>query len=377
MRVALVHDWLVTYAGAERILEELVKLYPDADIFSLVDFLPADRRAFIANKPVKTSFIQRLPFARKHFRWYFALFPVAIQSLDFSGYDLVVSVSFSVAKGVMTDPDQLHICISCSPVRYAWDLQEQYLREHGYTRGLKSFVMRSVLLFVRMWDAASAAAVDEYVAISHFVGQRIRKYYGRESTVIYPPVATGDFSFHPNKEKFYLAASRQVPYKRIDLIVEAFRTMPERELVVIGDGPEHQRIRDLADGAPNIKILGHQSFAVLKDHMQRAKGFIFAAKEDFGIVVLEAQACGTPVIAFGQGAARETVKDGATGVFFPEPTVVALKDAIARFEQKTFDATACRDNALRFSDTHFREAFLAFVDDAKARWQARREVAQS
>jgi glycosyltransferase involved in cell wall biosynthesis len=374
MRVVLVHDWLVTYAGAERILEQLVKLYPDADIFSLVDFLPSDRRGFIANKPVKTSFVQKLPFARKHFRLYFALFPLAIQSFDFSSYDLVISVSFSVAKGAMTNPDQLHVCVSCSPVRYAWDLQEQYLREHGFSRGLRAFVMRSVLLFIRTWDVASAAAVDEYVAISRFVGRRIRKYYGRDSTIIFPPVATEQFAFHPQKEDFYLAASRQVPYKRIDLIVETFRTMPLRRLVVIGDGPEHRRIRDLAKGAPNIQVLGHQPFSVLKDYMQRAKAFVFAAREDFGIVVLEAQSCGTPVIAFGQGAARETVKDGKTGVFFSDQTVTSLTGAVERFENLRFDPVAARDNAENFSESHFRNTFSTFMEGAVARWRARAET---
>ena len=374
MRVALVHDWLVTYNGAERILEQLVKMYPEADIFSLVDFLPPERRAFIAGKPVKTSFIQKLPFARKHFRLYFSLFPLAIQSFDFSGYDLIISVSFSVAKGAMTDPDQLHVCISCSPVRYAWDLQEQYLREHGYAKGLRSFVMRSVLLFIRVWDAATAAAVDEYVAISGFVGRRIWKYYRRTSIVIYPPVATEEFTFHPAKDDFYLAASRHVPYKRIDMIVDAFRAMPQRKLVVIGDGPEHKRILEIAKGAPNIQILGHQPFAVLKDHMQRAKGFVFAAKEDFGIVVLEAQSCGTPVIALGQGAARETVKDGITGVFFPDQTVESLTAAIARFEGLSLDPAAARANAEKFSEAHFREAFAAFLLEARARWQAQGEA---
>jgi glycosyltransferase involved in cell wall biosynthesis len=374
MRVALVHDWLVTYNGAERILEQLVKMYPDADIFSLVDFLPPERRGFIAGKPVKTSFIQKMPFARKHFRLYFSLFPLAIQSFDFSGYDLVISVSFSVAKGAMTDPDQLHVCISCSPVRYAWDLQEQYLREHGYAKGLRSFVMRSVLLFIRVWDAATAAAVDEYVAISGFVGRRIWKYYRRTSIVIYPPVATEEFTFHPAKDDFYLAASRHVPYKRIDMIVDAFRAMPQRKLVVIGDGPEHKRILEIAKGAPNIQILGHQPFAVLKDHMQRAKGFVFAAKEDFGIVVLEAQSCGTPVIALGQGAARETVKDGITGVFFPDQTVESLTAAIARFEDLSLDPAAARANAEKFSEAHFREAFAAFLQEARVRWQAQGEA---
>ncbi len=373
MRVALVHDWLVTYSGAERILEQLVRLYPDADIFSLVDFLPFDRRHFIAGKPVRTSFLQKLPFARKHFRWYFALFPLAIQSFDFSGYDLIISVSFSVAKGAMTDPDQLHVCICCSPVRYAWDLQEQYLREHGFARGLKAFLMQCASVHPR-WDVASAAAVDEYIAISRFVGRRIRKYYGRDSTVIYPPVATQEFTFRSDKEDFYLAASRQVPYKRIDLIVETFRAMPQRKLVVIGDGPEHQRIRNLAKDAPNIRVMGHQPFAVLKDHMQRARAFVFAAKEDFGIVVLEAQACGTPVIALGQGGARETIRDGSTGVLFTDQTMESLQFAIHRFESQAFDPAVARANAEKYSDAHFRDIFSNFISEALARWRARNEA---
>jgi len=376
MRVALVHDWLVTYSGAERILEGLVKIYPDADIFSLVDFLAPEQRNFIKDKPVKTSFIQKLPFAKSHFRWYFALFPVAIQSFDLSAYDLIVSVSFSVAKGVMTDPDQLHICISCSPVRYAWDLQEQYLREHGYARGIRSFIMRNVLLFIRMWDVSSAFAVDEYVAISCFVGRRIRKYYGRESTVIYPPVATGRFTLRKDKEEFYLTASRQVPYKRFDLIVDAFRSTPERKLVVIGDGPEHGYVRDLAKDAPNIKILGCQSSENLRDYMQRARAFVFAAKEDFGIVVLEAQACGTPVVALGQGGARETVLDGKTGILFPDQTVASLREALVRFEQLEFDPEECRAHALLFSEQHFQTAFSAFVDGAVVRWKERNVISE-
>lgn len=376
MRVALVHDWLVTYSGAERILEGLVKIYPDADIFSLVDFLTPEQRKFIKDKPVKTSFIQKLPFAKRHFRWYFALFPLAIQSFDFSAYDLIVSVSFSVAKGVMTDPDQLHICISCSPVRYAWDLQEQYLREHGYARGIRSFIMRNVLLFIRMWDVSSALAVDEYVAISCFVGRRIRKYYGRELTVIYPPVATERFTLRKDKEEFYLTASRQVPYKRIDLIVAAFRSTPERKLVVIGDGPEHGYVRDLAKDAPNIKILGYQSSENLRNYMQRAKAFVFAAKEDFGIIILEAQACGTPVVALGQGGARETVLDGKTGILFPDQTVASLREALVRFEQLEFDPEECRAHALLFSEQHFQKAFSAFVDGAFVRWKERNMISQ-
>lgn len=373
MRVALVHDWLVTYAGAERVLEQLLILYPDADIFALVDFVSPAQRGFLQGRKVNTSFIQKLPFARRSFRGYLPFFPLAIQSFDFSGYDLVVSVSFAVAKGVITGPDTVHICICCSPVRYAWDLQAQYLREHKVTGGLRSFLVRSVLLYIRLWDAAMSPLVDEYVSISRFVGARVRKFYGRDSVVIYPPVAVDDFDLHTEKSDYYLAASRHVPYKRMDLIASAFRAMPDKKLVIAGDGPDFERVKAIAHGAPNIQVVGHQPFAVLRQHMQRARAFVFAAKEDFGIVVLEAQACGTPVIALGQGAALETVRtDGpdATGVFFAVQDVDALCDAVRRFETMSIDPMACRRNAMRFSAEDFREQFASFAGGVMARHRA-------
>jgi len=370
MRVAFVHDWLVTYAGADRLLEEMLNVFPDADIFSLVDFLAPGERHFIRNKPVVTSFIQKLPFARKHFRAYLPLFPLAIQQLDLSGYDLVVSNSFCVAKGVITDPSQLHICMCCSPVRYAWDLQEEYLKERGLAKGPKAWFVRWVLHGLRQWDAASANLVDQYVAISHFIGGRIRKFYGRTSMVIYPPVDVHRFQLREDKEDFYFAASRQVPYKKIHLIVEAFARMPKRKLVVIGDGPEAEKIAHVAQGHANITLLGYQASPVLRDHMQRAKAFLFAAKEDFGIVVLEAQAAGTPVIAFNQGGACETVRGlgvsaQPTGVFFDEQTPEAIMAAVDRFEAAEGQITpqACRNNAMLFAPERFRDEFRDLVEE--------------
>ncbi len=378
MKVALVHDWLVTYAGAERILEQLIRIYPEADVYSLVDFVPEDQRHFLQGRPVHTSFIQKLPFARKRFRHYLSLFPLAIQQFNFNDYDLVLSVSFAVAKGIITGPDQTHLCICCSPVRYAWDLQEEYLAESGMRTGLKGWLARVMLHRLRLWDAAMGHLPDHYLSISHFVARRVRKFYGRESTILYPPVNVDGFDLKVEKEDFYLAASRQVPYKHINTIVRAFRSMPDRKLVVIGDGPDAARIRASAAGAPNITLMGHQPFSVLKDHMQRARAFLFASKEDFGIVPLEAQACGTPVIAFSGGGAMETIVGAATpppepglaptGVFFDEQTPEAIAAAVRAFEDEAapFTPDACRANALRFSEGCFRERLEACVAAALA-----------
>lgn len=370
MRVAIVHDWLVGYAGAERVLEQILNCYPDADLFSLVDFLQENERGFINGKKATTSFIQKLPFAENHFRNYLAWFPIAIQQLDLSSYDLVLSSSFCVAKGVVTGPNQKHICYCHSPVRYAWDRQHEYLAERGLDKGLMSPIVRKILHNLRQWDGASANGVDEFVSNSQFISRRIEKAYRRESTVIYPPVATDDFTLEEKKSDFYVTASRQVPYKRIPLIVEAFRRMPERKLVVIGDGPDADLVRKAAGSAQNITIMGHQSFEVLKDHMGRAKAFVFAALEDFGIVPVEAQACGTPVIAYGKGGAAETIKgldaSAPTGVLFYEQSIDSIVAAVETFEENNSKITAqnCRENALRFGEERFRKEFVSFVEES-------------
>lgn len=299
MKIALVHEWFVTYVGSERVVEQILSLYPDADLYSLIDFLPTEERGFLNLKQVKTSFIQRLPFAKTHYRNYLPLMPLAIEQFDLSGYDVVISSSHAVAKGVLTGPDQVHISYVHSPIRYAWDMQHQYLEEAGLDRGFKTGPARWLLHQIRLWDYRTANGVDYFVANSEFIARRIWKVYRREAKVIYPPVNVSEFTLHEKKEEFYLAASRMVPYKKMDLIVEAFTRMPGKRLVVIGNGPDLKKIKGKAKG--NIEVLSYQPTEILRGYMQRAKAFVFAAQEDFGIMPLEAQACGTPVIAYGRG----------------------------------------------------------------------------
>lgn len=366
LRVALVHDWLVVYAGAEKVLEQMIDIWPDADVFALVDFVPDKDRAFLRGKKVHTSFIQKLPFAKTKYRGYLPLMPLAIEQLDLSAYDLVISSSHAVAKGVLTAPSQVHISYIHSPIRYAWDLQHQYLRESGLTKGFKSFLARALLHYIRLWDLRTVNGVDVMVANSRFVGKRIRKVYGRTSEVIYPPVDTSNFTLKPDKEDFYVTASRMVPYKMIPAIVEAFAAMPDKKLKVVGVGPEMERIKSLA--GPNVEILGHQPFGQLIDLMQRAKAFVFAAEEDFGITPVEAQACGTPVIAFGKGGALETVRGlgrdtRPTGLFFEEQTPASIAQAVRRFEQEGHQISAldCRANAELFSIDNFKRNMAELV----------------
>ncbi|MBN3725368.1 glycosyltransferase family 4 protein [Burkholderia sp. Ac-20379] len=363
MKVALIQDWLVTYGGSEKVLEQILECFPDADLFSLVNFMP--EHPFLAGRTVKTSFIQTLPFAKRRYRGYLPLFPLAIEQFDLSGYDLIISSSHAVAKGVLVGPDQLHVSYIHSPIRYAWDLQHQYLNESGLTKGVRAFLARAVLHYLRLWDVRTANGVDAFIVNSRFIGRRVERAYRRESDVVHPPVDVDAFEPCSNKDAFYVTVSRMVPYKRMDLIVEAFAAMPERQLIVIGDGPDMEKVR--AKAGPNVTILGHQPFAVLKDHLQRARAFVFAAEEDFGISVVEAQACGTPVIAFGKGGACETVIDETqphpTGLFFEAQTVASIQAAVGRFEANIarFSPLNCRLNAERFSKAQFRRGLLTAV----------------
>jgi len=374
VKVAIVHDWLVCYAGAERVLEQMLKVYPDADLFSLVDFIPDGERGFILDKSVATSFVQKMPWARKKYRHYFPFMPLAVEQFDLSAYDLIISSSHAVAKGVITGPDQLHICICHSPVRYAWDLQHQYLRESGLDKGVKGWLAKWMLHKIRLWDLRTANGVDSFVSVSRFIGRRIHKVYRRDSVTIYPPVNVDAFmAAEGNKEDFYITSSRLVPYKRVDLIVEAFSCkLSDKRLVVIGDGPELQRIRTLA--GPNVEFLGYCEFPILKEYLARAKAFIFAAEEDFGIAPLEAQAAGTPVIAYGKGGALETIRglesDSPSGCFFYSQDIDAIDMAVRNFEEQALRITSanCVENALRFSEARFREEFESFVTSEYRRW---------
>jgi glycosyltransferase involved in cell wall biosynthesis len=360
-KIAVVHDFLYCYAGAEKVLEQILRLYPGADLFSLFDFLPPEHRHFLGGRTVQTSFLQNMPMMRTKHRAYLPLMPLAIEQLDMSAYDLVISSSYAAAKGVLTGPDQLHICYCHSPPRYAWDLQHQYLAEAGLSRGIKSMLARMILHYIRGWDVRSAGNVDLFVTNSDMVSRRVRKFYGRDSVRVYPPVDIARFTPGGTKEDFYLTASRLVSYKRINLIVEAFSRTPHRKLVVIGEGPDFAKISALA--GPNVKMLGYQSFEVLRDHMQRARAFVFAAEEDFGIVPVEAQACGTPVIALGRGGLLETVIPGRTGIFFHEQTPDSLLAAVDEFERRgNWDAKEIRENAEQFSIQRFLLEFSTVVE---------------
>jgi glycosyltransferase involved in cell wall biosynthesis len=377
-RVAVVHEWLSTVAGSERVLEQILAVLPEADLFAVVDFLPREERAFLGGRRVRTTFVQRLPFARRAFRGYLPLMPLAVEQLDLSGYDLVVSSSHAVAKGVLTGPDALHVCYCHSPLRYAWDLQHEYLRESGLGWGPRGLAARWMLHRLRAWDVRAAAGVDRFVANSAFIARRIRKTYRRPARVIHPPVDVAAFApTDAPRGDYYVTASRFVPYKRVPMIVEAFAAMPDRELVVIGDGPQRREVARLA--APNVRLLGHVPRADLPRWLAGARAFVFAAVEDFGIAPIEAQAAGTPVIAYAGGALPETIRglgsDEPTGVLYDAQTPEALRGAVARFEavEHEFSPAACRANAERFSADRFRAEFAGFVRGAMAAHRRRLE----
>jgi len=364
-RVAIIHDFLYTYAGAERVVEQMLSVYPDADIFSLFDFLPPEKRGFIRNKPVKTSFIQRLPFARTKHRMYLPLMPLAIEQLDVSGYDVVLSSSYLAAKGVITRPGQLHVCYCHTPARYAWDLQDQYLGTNNLASGIKSMLARVILHYIRTWDARSSNGVDHFIANSNYIGRRIEKCYRRTSTTIYPPIDVDQFHAAPKREEFYFTLGRLVPYKRVDLLVDAFNKMQGKQLVVVGDGPDLEKLR--AKAGPNIKFMGFQSCAQIRNYLSLCKGFVFGGEEDFGIVLVEAQASGAPVIAYGAGGAKEIIIDGQTGVFFDQQSPASIIEAVNRFEKSTWDSDAIVRSARRFGVERFRDEIEQFVG---SRWRS-------
>jgi glycosyltransferase involved in cell wall biosynthesis len=360
--VALVHDWLPVYAGAERVLEQMIHVMPDAELYSLIDFVSEEQRGFLNGKEVNTSFIQHLPFAESSYRYYLPLAPFAIEQFDLYDHDIVLSSSYAVAKGALTRSDQLHISYVHSPIRYAWDLQFQYLEQRGLRNTLRGLIARMVLHYMRLFDSTTANRVDLFIANSKHVARRIWKTYRRRARVIYPPVDTDKFQLQEEKDSYYVAMSRLVEYKRMDLIVQAFSEMPDKELIVIGDGPEYDRLEKAA--GPNVSLLGYQPDEAVQHYMQRARAFVFAAEEDFGIVPVEAQACGTPVIAYGKGGAKETIIPDVTGIFFDEQSVESLVDAVERFEVKynQFDHYQIRQHAEKFSAERFREELSHFVE---------------
>lgn len=376
--VGIVTDWLVTYAGAERVVKEFIDLYPTAELYSVIDFLNDEARKQLNNKQAKTTFIQNLPFSRTNYQKYLPLMPLAIEQLDVTSHDVVLSSSHAVAKGVLTGPDQLHLSYVHSPIRYAWDLQHQYLRESFLNKGIKGTLAKILLHKMRIWDYRTANGVDHFIANSKFIARRIKKVYGRDADVIYSPVDVERFTLNENKENYYFTASRLVPYKRIDLIVEAFSHMPDKKLLVIGDGSEMNKIKSKA--SKNIEILGYQPNSVMQEHMKNAKAFVFAAEEDFGITPVEAQACGTPVIAYGKGGALETVRplgqNSATGLFFGKQDVTSIVEAVNKFEISISELQPadCRSNALKFSAQRFKDEMGRYIENKWLEFQDAKKI---
>ena len=358
LRTAIIHEWFVNYAGSERCVESFVNSYPDADVFSLVDFLDNNQREIILKgKKAKTSFIQSLPFAKKGHRNYLPFFPKAIESFDLSDYDIILSSAHAVAKGVKKNKNQLHICYCHSPMRYVWDQADQYLR------GTKGFLAKFFINYLRKWDVRSSFNVDFFIANSNHIAEKIKRIYNRDADVIYPPVDVDQFEIGTYKGDYYLIVSRLVQYKRVDLVVEAFNLMPDKKLIVIGDGPEQEKIKRKA--ASNIEFIGYQSGKKLKEYMQKAKSFVFAAEEDFGITVVEAMACGTPVIALNYGGTSETVKDGITGILFGKQTKDSLISAVRNFENSpaSFNPEVIRNHSNKFSRKIFEDNIKSYVDN--------------
>ncbi|MFH5181188.1 glycosyltransferase [Paenibacillus sp. TAB 01] len=359
MRIAIIHDYLNQYGGAERVLECFMDLFPEAPVFTMLTDLSKMPKRF-EQADIRNSFIHNLPFAKKHYKKMLSLFPIAVEQFDLREFDVILSSSSAFAKGVITNPNQLHICYCYTPMRYVWDLYHQYIKE-DVTNPLFRMALPFVLHKIRSWDQLTAQRVDHFIADSKSISKRISKYYGRDSQVIYPPVSFDKFKQSERIEDFFLIVSRMIPYKRIDLAIEAFNHL-KKPLVIIGDGYDRNRLQSLA--GPTITFLGRQPDDVIVDYYSRCKGFILAGEEDFGITPLEAQASGRPVIAYGKGGALETVIHKETGVFFNESTVESLLQAVQQFDSLSFDPVRIREHAKSFDEIRFKEEILDFVQSA-------------
>jgi glycosyltransferase involved in cell wall biosynthesis len=369
MKKALVHDWYYVNGGAEKVIQSFNNIWPDFEHYALIDFLKEEDRNTIFtgnNDSVTTSFIQKLPTAKSNHRKFLELFPIAIEQFDLNKFDLIISSSASVAKGVITNCNQLHISYVHSPMRYAWDLYHQYLKE-SELKGVRAWYAKKVLSKMRIWDVINTNRVDYIIANSNYIAKRIKKIYGRESKVIYPPVDINNFSLELDKNDYYVTASRLVSYKKVGLIVQAFSKLKDKKLIVIGDGPQMKKIK--VNATKNVTLLGHISFSKMVSYLQKAKAFIFAAEEDFGIIPVEAQACGTPVLAYGKGGALETVSDGVSGCFFYEQSTEAIIKGIEKMDTIDFNPEKVRENAEKFSKERFEVQFKETVEKMYQDWK--------
>ncbi|EJN02140.1 glycosyltransferase family 4 protein [Phyllobacterium sp. YR531] len=356
MKVAIVHYWLLSMRGGEKVLEALSELYPDADIFTLV-YDPDAIKGRLKSHKITTSFLQKIPGAKKHYQMLLPLMPMALESMDLTAYDLIISSESGPAKGIIPKPDALHVCYCHSPMRYIWDHYFFYRASAGFMKRLSMPVIAS---WLRQWDVSTSARVDCFIANSRHIANRIQRYYRRDAAVIHPPVSVDEFAISDNVDDFYLCAGQLVAYKRVDLAVEAFTRM-NKKLVVIGTGEEMALLKSKA--GPTVTFLDHQPFSSLKSHMARCKALIFPGEEDFGIVPVEVMASGRPVLAYGRGGAVDTVIDGISGRLFPEQTVEALIDCVEQFEQTegNFNPSQIRAHSLRFSKEVFKEKISQLI----------------
>jgi glycosyltransferase involved in cell wall biosynthesis len=359
MKIAIVHDYLNQYGGAERVLECFLDLFPDAPVYTMLTDLSKMPSRF-SQVDIRNSFIHSIPFSKNHYKKMLSLFPIAVEQFDLREYDVILSSSSAFAKGVITNPNQIHICYCYTPMRYVWDLYHQYIQED-----VKNPVFRMSLPFVlhkiRMWDQLTARRVDHFIADSKSISNRIAKYYGRDSQVIYPPVSYDKFQQSEDNEDFFLIVSRMIPYKRIDIAIEAFNKL-QKPLVIIGDGYDRKRLESLAGST--VTFLGRQPDEVIVEYYSKCKGFILAGEEDFGITPLEAQSSGRPVIAYGKGGALETVVENVTGLFFDEPTADSIIKAVQKFETIPFDPLTIREHANRFNESRFKQEIMDYITSA-------------
>lgn len=371
---AVIHEWLTDWGGAEEVTAAILEILPQARLHALFNFLADEDRARLDSHSIQTTFLQGLPGMRRRFWYWLWLMPLAVESIDLRSCELVISSSHAVAKGVLTSAEQCHVSYVHSPMRYAWDLHHDYLEDYGLKTGIRGYAAQAMFHRLRQWDRGTANNVDLFIANSNHVLRRIWKTYRRPAVVLHPPVEVARIAMCEEKEDFYLTVSRLVSYKRVSLIVEAFAAMPKRRLVIIGDGPELRKLRAMATS--NISFLGYQSDEVVIDYMQRARAFVFAAIEDFGITPVEAQAAGTPVIALSRGGALETVvglgqSQAPTGVFFPEQTVTSLQTAIDSFEasEGELSSRSCRLHAEAFSRERFLEKLRCMLVEFHGAWR--------
>ena len=378
LKYALVHEWLTPLAtgGSELVVQEILKHINEADVYALIDFESTNPESYLFGRQIGTTFLQHFPRARSGVQKYLPLLPLAIEQLDLREYDIILSSSHAVAKSVLTSPQQLHVSYCHTPMRYAWDLTFDYLRSSFAGRGIPGVATRYLLHRLRQWDAISANRVDYFIANSQHTARRIWRCYRREAAVIYPPVNIDRFPFKSQKQDFYVTVCRLVSYKNIGAIVQAFNQLG-RNLVVIGTGPELEKIRQMAK--PNVQVLGRQPAEVVEKYLAEAKAFVYAAIEDFGIALVEAQACGTPVISYAAGGALETVLDirqhpeSGTGLFFSSQTAAALVEAVKEFEQLQgkFQPSAGRLRAASFAPEVFQQRYLAFVEQCFQEFRSR------